>query len=240
MKSETLKKVAEEGIEILNEYEARKVLDEYGIPCPKEIMIEYEEGKEGESYLREFKENGGMPEYPIFLKIVSRDITSKTDAGGIKRVSSDKEAVNAIDEIIENVKEYESEAEIQGILASEDASNGTREMILGSTVDSQFGHVISIGVGGIYVEVYKDVEFRIVPLEEADVYSMIENLEGKEILGEFRGMKAVDMDSFVETVLKFSNMIEENPEIREIDVNPLLVSSDRTIAVDTLLRLSPK
>lgn len=239
MKSKILQEFSKSGIEILNEYEARQVLEEYGIPCPKEVMVEYKEGKKGEDYLSDLKSMSNFPGYPAYLKIVSRDITSKTDAGAVRRVTTDEEAADTIDTIIKNAKRYKEGVEIQGILMSEDVSTAeTREIFLGSTVNEQFGHVISLGFGGIYVEVYKDVEFRVIPIEESDVYGMIGALKGKEMLGKFRGMRPVDMDSLVKTVLKLSKMIEENPEIIELDVNPLLVGPDRLVAVDTLIRIS--
>jgi acetyltransferase len=239
MKSKVLQRLAKNGIEILNEYEARQVLEEYGIPCPREVMVEYREDKKGKDYLTDFRSMSGCPGYPAYLKIVSRDITSKTDAGAVRRVTSDEEAANTIDAIIRNAKRYKEGVVIQGILLSEDVSTAeTREIFLGSTVNEQFGHVISLGFGGIYVEVYKDVEFRVIPIEESDVYGMIDALKGKEMLGRFRGMRPVDMDSLVKTVLRISKMVEENPEIIELDVNPLLAGPDRLFAVDALIRIS--
>lgn len=238
MKSETLKKFANEGKEILNEFEAKEILQEYNIPCPDETMAEFVEGKEGEEYVNDLKEKG-MPNYPVYLKVVSRDITSKTDANGIERVSSDKEAIEAINRIFSNAKKYDKKASIEGVLASEDVSNQTREVFLGSTVDKHFGHIISLGFGGVHVEVYQDAEFRVIPIEENDVYSMIDDLKGEEMLKEFRGMKAVDLDSLVDATLNLSNLVEENPEIKEIDVNPLLVGSEGSIATDALVKISP-
>lgn len=237
MKSKTLSELKEKGIKTLNEYEARQVLEEYDIPSPREVMMEYGEDKNGEDYISELEDMKDKPQFPLYFKIVSRDVLSKTDAGGIKRVTRKEEADTAVEEILSNVRDYDKEAEIQGILASEDVSNDTREMILGSTTDPQFGNLVSLGVGGIYVEVYKDVEFGIVPLEEVDIQDMIESLQGKKLLGEFRGMKPVDIDMFVETVLKFSKLVEENPEIKEADINPLLVGPDEIYAVDSLITI---
>lgn len=239
MKSKILQELSEKGREILNEHEARRVLEEYGIPYPTEVMVEYEEGKKGGDYLSDLKKMGSCPGYPAYLKIVSRDITSKTDAKAVKRVTSDEEAKDAIDAIIKNAKSYKEGVKIQGILMSEDVSaDETREVFLGSTVNEQFGHVISLGFGGIHVAVYKDVEFRVIPIEESDVYRIIDSLRGKEMLGKFRGMRPVNMDLLVKTTLKLSKMIEENPEIIELDINPLLVGPNRVVAVDTLIRIS--
>lgn len=239
MKSKILQELSNKRREILNEHEARQVLEEYGISCPKEVMVEYKEGKKGGDYLSDLKKMGNYPGYPAYLKIVSRDITSKTDAKAVKRVTSDEEAADTIDTIIRNAKRYKEGVEIQGILVSEDVSTDeTREIFLGSTVNEQFGHVISLGFGGIYVAVYKDVEFRVIPIEESDVHRMIATLKGKEMLGKFRGMRPVNMDLLVKTTLKLSKMIEENPEIIELDINPLLVGPDQVVAVDTLIRIS--
>lgn len=239
MKSRVLQELAGRGIKVLNELEARRVFEEYGIPCPKETMAEYREGKGGEEYLNELKNSSNFPGYPAYLKIVSRDITSKTNAGAVKRVTSDGEAKDAIDAIVGNAKRYKEGVQIQGILMSEDVSTrDTREILLGSTVNEQFGHVISLGFGGIYVEAYRDVEFRVLPVTESDVYEMLNNLKGKKVLGDFRGMRAINVDLLAKTALKLSKLIEENPEIAELDVNPLLVGPDRAVAVDSLIRIS--
>jgi acetyltransferase len=238
MKSKVLQELSSKGLKILNEYDSRRVLQEYGIPSPKEIIIDYKEGKKSESYLSDFKKMGEWPGYPAYFKIVSSEIKSKTNASAVKRAVSDEEAIATIDTIIKNVKKYKQGVKIQGILASEDASSPeTREIFLGATVNEQFGHVISLGFGGIYVEIYKDVEFRVIPIKESDIYNMIEHLKGKAILGGFRGMKPVNMSLLVETTLKLSKLIEDNPEIVELDVNPLLVDNERVTAVDTLIRI---
>lgn len=241
MKSKVLRELLQKGVEILNEYESRSVLLEYGIPCPREVMIDYEEGKKGTDYLSELKKMPGWAGYPLFLKVISREIKSATDANAIKRVLSDDEASSSIDTIISNAKKFRKGVKIEGILASQDVSTSeTREVFIGSTVNEQFGHVISLGFGGVYVEVYKDVEFRVIPIAESDVHSMIKYLKGREILGDFRGMRSIDMGLLVDTVLKVSKMVEENPEIVELDINPLLIGPDRAIAVDTLIRIQAK
>jgi len=241
MKSKILRELSAKGMEILSEYEARNVLQEYGIPCPKEVMVSYQSGKKGEEYLSEMKKRDGWPGYPSFFKVISRDIKSATEANAIRRATSDVEAASSIDAIISNAKRYREDVNIEGILASEDVStHETREMFIGSTVNEQFGHVISLGFGGVYVEVYKDVEFRVVPIKEPDVYSMIEHLRGRELLGAFRRIRPVDMKLLVDTVLKVSKMVEENPEIVELDINPLIVGPDRAVAVDALIRIQGK
>jgi len=238
MKSKALRELSEKGIKVLGEYEARRLFQEYGIPHPKQVIVNYDEGKSGEDYLRELKKMEEWPGYPLFFKVVSPEITHKTDAGVVKRAVSDEEATATINTIIGNAKKYKEGVKIHGVLASEDVSSPeTREIFLGATFNEHFGHVISLGLGGVYVEVYKDVEFRVIPIRESDVYSMINRLKGKAILGEFRGMRPVNMNLLVETTLKLSKMIEENPEIREIDINPFMIGPNRGFAVDARMRI---
>lgn len=210
MKSHVLQRLSKNGITILNEFEAKALLKEYGITCCREVMVGYQEGKRVQEYFSNFKKQV-MPQYPVFLKVVSRDIWSKTNARVVKKVASDKDLVETVDEILKNAREYDSQARIQGLLASEDVSGPeNREIFLGAIVSPQFGQVVSLGPGGVFVEVYKDVEFRVVPLCESDVISMVNRLKGKRIIGEFRGMRPVNLKSLVEATLRFSKMIEEN------------------------------
>lgn len=235
MESETLQRLTDEGVDVLNEHEAREVIKEYGVPCPEERMLDYGPDKTGEDYLAEL--GSGGPGYPAYVKAVSRDLSSKTDAGAVERVTSDVDFVEAVDAIMRNVEEYDTGAELDGLLVSEEVSGDTRELIVGSTVDPTFGNVLSLGVGGIYVEAYGDVEFRSVPVDGDDVLDMADELQGKKILGEFRGMDPVDTEALVDAVLKVSKMIQENPEIREMDINPLLAGPEGVAAVDSVMAL---
>jgi acetyl-CoA synthetase (ADP-forming) len=238
VKSKALREVYEKGIRVLGESESRKVLEEYGIPCPKTVVIGYDEGKRAEEYLRELKSSSEWPGYPLFLKIVSPDIIHKSDAGVVKRVVSDDEALMAIETIIRNAKKYKADVSINGILASQDVSSPeTRELLIGAVYNEHFGHLISLGIGGVLTEVYKDVEFRAIPITESDVYSMVSRLKGRAMLGPFRGMRPINMSVLVYVVLKLSKMIEENPEIREIDINPFIIGPERGFAVDARMRI---
>jgi acyl-CoA synthetase (NDP forming) len=238
VKSKALRELYEKGIRILGESESRKVLEEYGIPCPKTVVIGYEEGKRAEEYLKELKRSSDWPGYPLFLKVVSPDIIHKSDAGVVKRVTSDDEALAAIETIIKNAKKYKAGVRINGILASQDVSSPeARELLLGAVYNEHFGHLISLGIGGVLVEVYKDVEFRAIPITESDVYSMVSRLRGRAILGPFRGMRPISMNTLIDAALKLSRMIEENPEIREIDINPFIIGPERGFAVDARMRV---
>ena len=237
MKSERLQAYADSGIELLNEYEARQVLREYDIPCPTETFVATDAFDDGEAFLAELEDADDAPSYPLYLKAVSREISSMSDAGGVRRVAAPDDVPSTIDEMFEAIDAYDADASIQGVLATEDVSGETRELLLGATVDPAFGNVLSLGVGGIYVEVYGDVEFRVVPVTETDVRRMIDGLEGREILEEFRGMEAADREALVDVTLRFAELLEENPEIREADVNPLMVGPDGAVAADALIRL---
>lgn len=238
MESDVLSEYDEHGIELLNEYEARQVLREYDIPCPTEVYLEADEFDDGRAFAAQLEAADESLSYPLYLKAVSRDITSTSDAGGVKQVDSVEEAPKAVDEILSQLEAYDADANLEGVLAMEDVSGETREMLLGSTVDPQFGNVVSLGVGGIYVEVYGDVEFRVLPLSDEDARSMVDGLEGREMLDEFRGMPAADLDALVDVTVQFARLVEENPEISEADINPLMVGPEGVVAADALIRLS--
>lgn len=237
MKSETLRRMDEKGINTLTEYEAKEVLREYNIPCPQEHLIEYNGNIKNR--LKEFKAKDKGLNYPLYMKISSRDILHKTEANVIMKINSDEEILKKGKKILNNSENYNKDAEIQGILLSEDVSSREkRELFIGSVFDKQFGHVVSLGIGGISIEVYEDVEFRSTPLEQKDIYSMVEDLEGKKILQEFRGKPPVDIDSLTDTALKVSKILEENGDtIKEVDINPLLADSKNNFAVDALITL---
>lgn len=237
LKSKILKNLIEKKVNTLTEYEAKQVLREYDIPCPNEHLLEL--NGDPTQQLSNFNPEKEGLNFPLYMKVSSRDILHKTDADVIAKVTSNEELVKEGENILNNAKKYDEDAEVQGILLSEDVSGKEkRELIVGSVLDEQFDHVISLGIGGISVEVYEDVEFRAIPLERRDVYSMVENLEGRKILQEFRGNSPVDMDSLVDTVLRVSEILEENEGIKEIDINPLLAGPEGTVAVDALITLS--
>lgn len=239
MNSEVLADIAGEETRTLTEYESKKVLNEYNIDCTREFVLDYDESKSEEDYAEEIREKRKDLSYPLFLKVSSGDIIHKTDAAVIAKVNFEAKAPEKCMEVLKNAKEYDQNAEIQGILISEDVSSREkRELVLGSTVDDQFGHVITLGIGGIATELYEDVSFRTIPVDKSDVRSMIDDLNGREMLKEFRGMSEVDFDRLIHTVLSFSNLIEENPEIVEVDVNPLFVGPEDVIAVDSIMKLS--
>ena len=176
--------------------------------------------------------------YPIVLKIVSPDISHKTDVGGVKVGIKDAEGVKAAyEEIMKNVNIKKPDARIEGILVEEMATPST-EVIIGGLRDPQFGPAVMFGLGGIFVEIYKDVSFRIAPLEEYDAIDMIHEIKGSKILKGFRNTEALDIATLAQTILKVSNIMVSLEEIKEIDLNPVLVYPKGVKAVDARIILS--
>ena len=176
--------------------------------------------------------------YPIVLKIVSPDISHKTDVGGVKVGIKDAEGVKAAyEEIMKNVNIKKPDARIEGILVEKMATPST-EVIIGGLRDPQFGPAVMFGLGGIFVEFYKDVSFRIAPLEEYDAIDMIHEIKGSKILKGFRNTESLDITSVAQTILKVSNIMVSIEEIKEIDLNPVLVYPKGVKAVDARIILS--
>ncbi|MFN3533418.1 MAG: acetate--CoA ligase family protein [Candidatus Brocadia sp.] len=175
--------------------------------------------------------------YPVVLKIVSPDISHKTDVGGVKLGIKDDEGVrDAYDEIIRSVKKMQPDARIEGILVQEMATPST-EVIVGGLRDPQFGPAVMFGLGGIFVEVFKDVSFRIAPVEEYEALDMIHEIKGVKVLKGFRGMEAADISALVQTIVQVSDIMVSVEEIKEIDLNPVLVYSKGVKAVDARIIL---
>jgi acetyl-CoA synthetase (ADP-forming) len=147
---------------------------------------------------------------------------------GIKDEPSLREGYN---KIMGNVRGHQPEAEIIGVLVQEMAPSST-EVIVGSTMDPTFGSVIMFGLGGIFVEILEDVSFRIIPLKRLDAMEMIKEIKAYKILEGARGYPKVDLDTIVEILISTSNMVMDCPEIKELDMNPILLYEDRAVIVD--------
>src|SRR3989337_4581963 len=178
--------------------------------------------------------------YPSVLKIVSPDISHKTDVGGVKVGIKDAEGVkDAYEEIMKNVKKKVPDARIIGILVEEMATPST-EVIIGGLRDPQFGPAVMFGIGGIFVEVYKDASFRIAPVDEFEAIDMINEIKGAKILKGFRGAEAVDIAALAQAIVHISDIMVSINEIKEIDLNPVLVYSKGIKAVDVRIILSER
>jgi len=175
-------------------------------------------------------------EYPIVLKLISENIVHKTDVGAVQlNIRSDVELDKSFNQILKNVKKKYPKAKVDGILIQKMISNG-QEVIIGGKYDEQFGKVIMFGLGGIFTEVFGDVSFRIVPINKSDAESMVKEIKGYRILEGYRG-KAYDKKSLIEILLKVSKLLYENPRIREIDINPVMVLNKGAVAVDSRIIL---
>ncbi len=157
------------------------------------------------------------------MKIASPQIIHKSDAGGVKvNLTNDNEVKVAFKEIIKNAKKYNKKAEIKGVLIVEMVKGG-KEMIIGSKLEPGFGPVIMLGMGGIYVEVLKDVTFRLAPVTDREANDMISSIKTKKILEGVRGEKPSDIKKLSECIQRLSQLVTDFKEIKELDMNPVLV-----------------
>ena len=222
-----LRRAKEEGRKVLTEIESKEVLKEAGIPVLEARLARTK--KEAVALAREI----GLP---VVLKVVSPDITHKSDVGGVKvGLKSIKEVERAYSEIKRSAAEKVPGAEIWGVSVQKMAPQGV-ELIIGMTKDEQFGPVIMFGLGGIFVEVLKDVSFRIVPLTRRDASEMIREIKGFPILGGYRG-EPVDISSIEDMIMKLSEFAYKNEDVKEIDMNPVFAYRDKAFAVDARIVL---
>ena len=176
--------------------------------------------------------------YPVALKVVSDAITHKTDVGGVELGIADESALRAAwDAIHERVSAAAPSADLQGLSVQPMAEPGA-EVILGITQDQQFGPVLMFGLGGVFVEVLKDVAFRIVPLEPRDAAEMVREIQGFPVLEGFRGTPAANLDAIESMLLQLSEFAEANPDIAELDLNPVFARPDGAVAVDARILLT--
>ena len=175
--------------------------------------------------------------YPVVLKIVSPDISHKTDVGGIRLdIRDDNGVEQAYNEIIGAVTKRQPGARIFGILVQEIAPPST-EVIIGGLRDPQFGPAVMFGLGGVFVEVYKDISFRIAPVEEYEAFDMIHSVKGAKILKGFRNREEADITALAQAIVKVSDIMVAIEEIKEIDLNPVLVYPKGLKAVDARIIL---
>jgi len=170
--------------------------------------------------------------FPVALKIASPDIVHKSDAGGVKLgLRTSKQVGKAYDDILQTVNQRYPQAAMYGVSVQKMARPGV-EVIIGMSKDAQFGPVLMFGLGGILVEVLKDVSFRIVPLGRRDAHEMVREIKGYPLLEGYRGQEPVDISALEELLVKVSAFVEHTPEIRELDLNPVFARSDGAVAVD--------
>ena len=227
-KQQIIDKARNEGRTVLTEIESKEVLKQAGISTVDTKLATSKE--EAISISRQFG-------FPVGLKIASPDIVHKSDAGGVKLdLKTAKQVGKAYEEILEAVGQKHPQARIQGVSVQKMARSGV-EVIIGMSKDAQFGPVLMFGLGGILVEVLKDVSFRIVPLAKRDAAEMVREIKGYPLLEGYRGQEAVDVSHLEGLLIKVSDFVEQNPEVKELDLNPIFAYSDGAIAVDARLIL---
>jgi acetyl-CoA synthetase (ADP-forming) len=226
--SELLSKVKSEGRKYLLEPEAKTVCIEYGIPVTK-----FEVAK-NEAETVKFADKIG---YPVVLKIVSPDILHKSDVGGvIIDLKTATDVRKAYKQIVENVQKHKKDARIAGVLVQEMAPSGT-EVIVGAIKDPQFGPTVMFGLGGIFVEVLKDVTFRVAPLTEEEACEMITEVKAYPLLKGYRNTPPADTGAIITILLKTSKLVMEHQEIKELDLNPIMVYEKGAKTVDARIIL---
>lgn len=221
--SEVIDTARSQGRTVLTEIESKQLLDAAGIPVALAVLA------------RDAKEAAKAADkagYPAVLKIVSPDVTHKSDVGGVRvGLNSAAEVQAAFEEIVAAVKAAQPDARIDGIAVQKMAPAGA-EVIVGMSKDPQFGPVMMFGLGGVFVEVLKDVSFRIVPLEPKDAREMVREIKGFPVLQGVRGQPPADLEALENLILKVSAFVEAHPEIEELDLNPVFAYPDGCIAVD--------
>ncbi len=212
----------------LLESEAKTIVKEYGINVPKFQIATNE--KEAAKIAEEIG-------YPIVAKIVSPEIIHKSDAGGVKvNLKNAADVQAAYKTIVENAKKYNSKANILGVLVMEMAPAGT-EVIVGAIKDPQFGATIMFGLGGIFVEVLKDVTFKIAPVSIDEAKEMITGLKAYALLKGYRNTPAADINALAEILVKVSKLLTDYPEIKELDLNPVMAYAKGASTVDARIIL---
>ena len=179
--------------------------------------------------------------FPVVMKILSPQIIHKTDAGGVKlNITTEEEAEQAFNDIVNNAKKYKKDAEIRGVLIEKMVKPST-EIIVGVTRDPTFGPAIMFGLGGIFVELLKDVSFRIAPITEKDAKEMINEIKALPMLQGFRGGPNVDPKQIIDVLVKISKFsIDYIDDVMEIDLNPIFAYDDHLLTVDARIILSDK
>lgn len=215
--------VKADGRDSLTAPEGKLVSDAYGIPVPGEGVA-----KSADEAAKLAKDMS----YPVVMKIVSPDILHKTEAGGvIVGVKSDDEAKAAYATILANAKTYKKDAKIEGVQVQQMLKGGT-EVIVGSITDQSFGKLVAFGLGGVLVEVLKDITFRLAPITREEALKQIDSIKAREMLNGVRGGAAVDKKALADIIVRVSQLVTDFPEIVELDLNPVFATEKSAVAAD--------
>lgn len=220
-----LDKARKEGRETLSEYESKIILASYDIPVTREIIVQKDS-----DVISAARKIG----YPVVMKGCSPEITHKTEKGLIRTdIRDDKEALDTFNDIMAGMNSRYGSILIQEMI------KGERELVIGLTRDPQFGPCVMFGLGGIFTEILKDVSFRLAPLEKRDALEMMDEIKAHKILDAVRGMEPADRELLSKILINVGRIGIENDAIKEIDINPVIISGSRPIAVDALIVLQP-
>ena len=207
----------------LSEHESSDFLISYGIPVARQVLIR--DAAELTNSLKQF-------EFPVVLKGCSHEISHKTEKGLVRvDIRNEAEAQTAYQEIRAAMDVADPAVLVQELI------RGERQLMAGLTRDPQFGPTVMFGLGGIFTEILKDVSFRLAPLERSDALDMMQDIKGHRILDAVRGLEPVDRDALAGVLINLGRIGVENPRIKEIDINPLIVCGAAPIAVDALIVL---
>ena len=208
----------------LSEFDSKRLLQAYGFPVVHEVLAQSRSGA-----IRAAKEIG----LPVVLKGCSPEIAHKTEK---KLIEVDLRSLKEVERAYEGIVQRVGDTPLDGILVQE-MVKGSRELVIGMIRDPQFGPCVMFGLGGIFTEVLKDVSFRIAPLEKRDALEMAQEIKGAAVLEAFRGMPPVDRELLTSMLMNTGRLGLELPAVKEVDVNPLIISGNRPIAVDALVVL---
>ncbi len=211
--------------------EAQQLCDAYGIPTPKQALAKT---------AAEAVKIAARLRYPVVLKIVSEDILHKTEAGGvIVGLKNGAEVRHAFNRLVKSAKAYKKSARIQGVQVQQMLKGG-QEVMVGAVTDPSFGKMVAFGLGGILVEVMKDITFRMAPVGKKDALSMLDTVGAAEVLRGVRGQKGVDRAALADIISKVSKLVNDFPEFQEVDLNPIFATYKGAKAVDVRMVLGDK
>ena len=218
-----IEEALKEGRTALSEYESKQVLAFYQIPVTREILI---------NNIKDLNKATQEIGYPLVIKGCSSEISHKTEKDLIKvDIRNEKEAKAAFEDIMTNMNATDNAVLVQEMV------KGKRELVVGMTRDAQFGPCVMFGLGGIFTEILKDISFRIAPMERRDALEMMQEIKGHKILEAVRGMEAADLDILTDMLINVGRIGIENDKVNEIDINPVIISGNKPVAVDALIIL---
>ncbi len=217
-----LQKAKDENRSYVLENEVKELLTGYNLDVTKEKVCRHVDEAIG------FAKTIG---YPLVLKIVSPDVIHKSDSGGVKiGIKDDNELKKEFEQMLSTYHAQFSPESLKGISVQEMV--GGQEVIIGAVKDPQFGHMMMVGSGGVFVEVFKDVAYRLSPIDKQEAEDMLKELKGYKLLTGYRGSPPVNVDALCESIVNVSLTLSDFPEIKEMDLNPILVNDKRAVVVD--------